>query len=181
MSQADEEVKFWRELYERNGEQGFLEIRRQDFQDKTEYFPELLAEKGVGLDLGSGLVSIFRFSNLTYHASDPLAEEFTKIYPFQYRKDINRIYDWIFCCNVIDHTPDPTELIDYLKTHLNGRLYFEVNFDDQLSPAHYKLWRIEDVREHFKDFKLIKERVIRNLNYPQSIYQAIYEIHTASL
>ena len=108
-------------------------------------------------------------------------EEYEKIArgnKINYIKEIKDKYDWIFCVNVIDHTSDPNTIIDDIKKHLKkgGKLYFEVNFDDELSPAHYGLWNIETVREYFKDFKLIKEIVERNPNYPQSLYHAIYEI-----
>jgi hypothetical protein len=57
-----------------------------------------------------------------------------------------------------------------------GILYFDVNFDDVLSPCHYRLWRIEDVRTLLKDFKLISEKIIRNDSGSQFNYYGKYEI-----
>lgn len=171
--QEQQEVNFWKNLYNNSD---FRAVRLKDLNDKTEFFPEIFKEKGAGLDLGSGLLSIFSLTSLKCDAYDPLSDYYEEILPGRYIKEIKKVYDWIFCCNVIDHTPDPKGMIELIKKHCKGRLYFEVNFDDELSPAHYKLWRIEDVREYLKDFKLIKERVQRNPSYPQDIYQAIYEI-----
>ncbi len=172
------ELAFWKDLYNKSGGRtGFREVRKQDYANKTKYFPELeyVREKDVGLDLGCGMISIFEFSSFldyaTIIATDPLLEEYRKItshndvvyqlngettgglyYKRQYGSSIftnANYFDWIFCINVIDHTPDSEKLIAemYRVLKKEGLLFFEVNFDPVLTAPHYKLWNVEEVRK----------------------------------
>jgi ubiquinone/menaquinone biosynthesis C-methylase UbiE len=125
-------------------------------------------------------------------AVDPLLEEFDKIREHKDSKNVfylwgdgenlsfcNGFLDFVFCVNVIDHTPNPQRMVNEIYRVLkeNGKLFFEVNFDDELSPAHYGLWTIDTVRTCFTNdkWKTIKEETKRNPNYNQSLYQAIYQ------
>lgn len=196
------EVNFWRGLFNQLGEAGFLELRKKDFEEKTKYFKaskdplddalgyDLKAEKGNGLDLGCGLVSIFEFSDIKgVRACDPLLPEYDSIYQSKREKvDYSASsrenleaykdgeFDWVFCCNVIDHTPNPKKMVEEIRRVLKpgGRLYFQVNFDDNLSPAHYGLWRKETVDETFGDWTPKAFVVERNEKDLQSIYNAVY-------
>ncbi len=191
----EHEVRFWRDLYKADPEK-FKQIRAKDFSEKTAYFEELGKEHGVGLDLGCGLVSIFenRPKEHSYWitATDPLMDEYNAIYEPYTPAPLRRVtymkadgeqlpfddahFDFVFCVNVIDHTPDPrkmaSEIMRVLK--LGGRLYFEVNFDDHLSPAHYAVWNEAMVREMFPTLVLERSNTRRNPDYPQSLYEAVY-------
>jgi len=154
--QQKAEVEFWTNLLNEVGEKDFIELRRQDYFDKTGKFPSFKEQQGKGLDFGSGLYSIFEFSDKDVVAYDPLMSEYNKLLKGNISTEFKGKFDWIFCVNVIDHTPKPEETIKEIYNLLkpDGRLYFEVNFDDTLSPAHYVIWNQAMVQEMFKDFKI---------------------------
>jgi hypothetical protein len=181
------EIGFWRDLYVTSGHEGFLNIRRGDLLGRTEFFPELLAETGYGLDYGCGLISMFEFSNLKMDAYDPLQAEYEKIVPtvetaqvayWSERPEPPTLYNFIACFNVADHTPDIPELLGHLRSLLvpGGRLYFEVNFDPELYPTcHHSLWRMDTVREHLTGFDLVRERVRpSDVLEGQELYEGLY-------
>jgi len=58
---------------------------------------------------------------------------------------------------------------------VGGRLYFEVNFDLALSPAHYGLWNRELVDETFKGWKMVRCALEPNPAHFQSNFWAVYE------
>jgi SAM-dependent methyltransferase len=180
--QQEQEIIFWKDLFDRSGVAGFLDIRRSDLANKLEFCPEIFEEKGLGLNYGCGLVSMFEFSTLKIEACDPLLDEFEQIYKHEgnvrYVKELSEQYDFVACINVLDHTPDPQTIINDIKRVLKpgGRLYFEVNFDPELFAPHHVLFREETVRKYLKDFKLIRESITQNGKYPEiSNYEAIYE------
>jgi SAM-dependent methyltransferase len=172
------EVDFWRNLY--NQQFDYSKYRKGDVYKYHFLFGELLKEKGKGLDYGCGLVSMLEGHKDNFDSCDPLIDEYRTITDLdkRYLDKPKGKYDWIWCVNVIDHDNNWQEIINDFRKHLKkgGKLYFEVNFDDNISPAHAKLWRIEDIREAFSDFRLIKEDVYRFNEANQSIYQGIYEI-----
>lgn len=166
-SQQTNEVAFWRDWVTHNGgPDGFVQLRTvTDFESRTAFFPDLLAETGKGLDYGCGLVSIFDDCDLTMDAYDPLQAEYDAIYSHygtaRYVARPRGPYDFACCFNVIDHTPDPHGLLKALAALLveGGRLYFEVNFDPELYPAaHYALWRPETVTEHLSAWNLVRSQ-----------------------
>lgn len=180
--QQEQEIIFWKDLLEQKGLAGFLDIRKSDLANKTEFCPEIHEETGLGLDYGCGLVSMFEFSPLNIEACDPLMDEFDKIYhhygKVRYVRELSVQYDFVACINVLDHTPDPQTIIDDIKRVLKpgGKLYFEVNFDPELFAPHHILFRMDTVRHYLKDFKLIRETVTQNGTYPEiSNYEAVYE------
>jgi SAM-dependent methyltransferase len=174
------ELQFWKSLYQ----SGDLDaIRDKDKVEKTKFFGEM---EGKGLDLGCGIVSIFEGQDNVI-AIDPLMDEYDKVLNIKHNTphlnmDGEKLdfkddeFDWVFCVNVIDHTPNPEKMISEIRRVLKpgGRLYFSVNFDSNLGAEHYKLWRISTVLEYFKDFNLIKETLNKNPHFAQSIYQGIY-------
>jgi SAM-dependent methyltransferase len=177
-----------------NGEEKFLNIRKDDWAYKTTHFhPEIDKETGLGIDIGCGLISVFEFCdnpNISITAIDPLLSQYNDIYTYKSAKcqyleldsedmsglDSDR-FNFAFCVNVIDHTPDPIRMMNEIHRILKkrGRLYFEVNFDDELSPAHYGLWNLPKVTSVIDATKWLLENAIleRNPNYPQSLYHAI--------
>ena len=172
------EIDFWKELYK--SKENYQEYRKNDVYKYEFLFNEVKKEKNKGLDYGCGLVSMLEGHNIDFEACDPLIDEYRKIVSLdkRYLSALNKKYSWIWCVNVIDHENNWQEIVEDFKRLLKkrGKLFFEVNFDDNLSPAHSKLWRIDDVRESLKDFKLVKEDVYRLDSEKQSIYQGIYEI-----
>jgi ubiquinone/menaquinone biosynthesis C-methylase UbiE len=188
-NQSKNELQFWQNLV--NSERDHFSFRRaNDFKRREAYLEMNLS--GRGLEIGSGCLSMFEFSNAQeVVAIDPLMEEYKQIYPLDQTGRIkyllgdgenlsfaNHSFDWVALFNVIDHTPNPEKMIGEIKRVLKkgGILYFDVNFDDVLSPCHYRLWRIEDVRTLLKDFKLISEKIVRNDSGSQFNYYGKYEI-----
>ena len=188
-NQSKNELQFWQNLV--NSERDHFSFRRaNDFKRREAYLEMDLS--GRGLEIGSGCLSMFEFSNAQeVVAIDPLMEEYKQIYPLDQTSRIkyllgdgenlsfaNHSFDWVALFNVIDHTPNPEKMIGEIKRVLKkgGVLYFDVNFDDVLSPCHYRLWRIKDVRTLLKDFKLISEKIVRNDSGSQFNYYGKYEI-----
>jgi len=180
------ELDFWRSIYS----EAYPEFRVADGKIKMKFFPDLPDRDGIGLDLGNGLVSVFSGLKNQIVAIDPLNDKYNEIY--DYKKDGNVAYltasgeeipfpkdyfDYVFCCNVIDHTPNPDKMISEIKRVLKKgcKLYFQVNFDDYLSPCHYDLWDEDMVKKYLKGFKLLDSMIERNDKGNQSIYHAIYE------
>lgn len=186
--QEEQEILFWKDLFDKNGPMKFKYIRHGDLIGKTVYFPDMFEETGRGLDYGCALCSIFEYSDLNMVAYDPLLKEFDKIYSSEYGKMSyydntkslkNESFDFIACINVIDHTLDPQVIIDDLLRLLKpgGRLYFEVNFDPEIFAPHHTLWRMDTVRKYLKpeQFELVRENVHVNPKWAeQSNYEAVY-------
>lgn len=153
MSKAELEFNWWQNYLKECGG-SFYDIRKQDWEDRSEFLRGIKEESGIGLDYGSGLVSMLEFSGLKFDAIDPLMDRYNELIPNKsnYYTDIDKKYDWIWCVNVLDHTPNPELLISDIKSKLKkgGRLYLEVNIDKSLGDCHYSLFSKEKV------FDLIK-------------------------
>jgi 2-polyprenyl-3-methyl-5-hydroxy-6-metoxy-1,4-benzoquinol methylase len=159
--QAVAEVGYWNGRFKHFGEEEFLKLKKIDWDSlsgKFNFKPFIAGQRGV--DLGCGLVSMFEFSEgLEVVAVDPLRDEYNKIYITKpnpniiYQKKTETLrseaFDFVWLVNVIDHTPDPTYLIEesFRLLKPGGLLYLEVNFDDILLPSHYRLWNDEVVKE----------------------------------
>jgi SAM-dependent methyltransferase len=171
------EFQFWSDLF--HSKSDYKEWRKTELGTKTKNFLHFKDQKGLGLDIGCGLVSILDDSGKDFIACDPLYDEYQNIVSF---KGIvldgenigfnNGTFDWVLCVNVIDHTPNPQKMADEIYRILKpgGYLYLEVNFDDILSPAHYGLWDDAKVDEIFQKFTLRNHVLERNEADKQYLY-----------
>lgn len=181
------EIDFWKWLY--STKDNYLEFRKEDAKEKMKYFDDLVNRGGIGIDVGCGLISVFSGLDNKIVAIDPLLSGYNQIIEHEednikyleasgeeipFRDDY---FDYAFCVNVIDHTPNPKKMADEIKRVVSkgGKIYFEVNFDDNLSPCHYELWNEEKVNELFGDLKCIFSKKDRNEKDNQYLYYAIYE------
>lgn len=182
------EMGFWQNLFDSKGE-GYWEFRGKDAEWKMKSFRQLKGEKGIGLDVGCGLGSVFEFTDLNVIAIDPLMDEYRRIANL---KDSNVIYqnmdgedidfpdnyfDFVFCVNVIDHTPNQKRMASEIYRVLKpgGNFYFQVNFDDILSSAHYNLWNNDMVNIILCDFELLYNIKERDESNRQFLYWAHYK------
>lgn len=181
------ELDFWKWLYQ--DKDNYIEFRKQDAKEKMKYFKDLVDRDGIGVDVGCGLISVFHGMENRVIAIDPLMEGYNQIL----RKEDDNIkyleasgeeipfadeyFDYAFCVNVIDHTPNPDKMAKEIKRVVKrgGKIYFEVNFDDELSDCHYALWNEDKVKEMFGDLNCIFEQKDRNDKDKQYLYHAIYE------
>lgn len=176
-NQAQMEIGFWRDLYRQLGHEKFLAQRKFDGEEMVKFLPGLgdaLQNKTLTvLEVGSGLVSALSMVDglrARLLSIDPLMEQYGQVVDLLDRGLPACIYqqgsgeemtmfkdnsfDVVACINVIDHTPDPNKMLSEIKRILKpgGRFYFEVNFDDALSPAHYAIWNAKKVEEFFGDW-----------------------------
>lgn len=192
-SHAREEIGFWKSLYAGLGEEGFAKLRTHDANEKTKFFPQVWEEKGKGIDVGCGLQSIFAFHPFegSVEAIDPLMNEYKEIVSFENTDRVSYShmsgeeltfadgsFDFALCVNVIDHTPNPKRMADEIYRVLKpgATLYFEVNFDDHLSPAHYAIWNEAMVADMFPSEKWLQVKVDkeRNDEGSQYLYHVLY-------
>lgn len=179
------ELKFWNDLVRSHGTvENFIKFRETEHDFKVGKFPSFKKQKGAGLDLGAGCVSALNGCKKRVVAIDPLMDEYLRIVPevllsIPHLKGdgedlnfANDSLDWVLCNNVIDHTPNPQKMMDEIHRVLKpgGILYFQVNFDDHLTPAHYALWNVDMVAEHTQNFNKEWELIERNPDYPQWLY-----------
>jgi SAM-dependent methyltransferase len=196
-SQQQIEIGFWRDLLRRKGTpEAFLDQRREDWEDFAKNIPELaefLKDSPAArvLEVGCGLISPLEFSEGTSEiiAIDPLVNAYQDTLDLMGRRvryqqaDGEAIpyegekFDAVVCLNVIDHTPDPKLMLSEIKRVMKtgGKLFFGVNYDPALSPAHYGLWNDECVADAMKDFKLVTSRKDERPDYGQTRYWAVYE------
>jgi len=181
------ELDFWKWLY--STKDNYLAFRKEDSKEKMKYFDDLVGKDGIGIDVGCGLISVFSGLDNKIVAIDPLISGYNQI--IEHEEDNikyleasgeeipfrDNYFDYAFCVNVIDHTPNPKKMADEIKRVVTngGKIYFEVNFDDSLSPCHYELWNEEKVNELFGDLKCVFNKKDRNEKDNQYLYYAIYE------
>lgn len=155
------ELAFWKRLYADHGSdpERYVAFRAAEYIAKTKRFIGFERQRGLGLDVGCGLVSIFERSPKQVWAIDPLMCEYRKILDLPHDNVLYvnpgaelPTFDWVFCVNVLDHTAQPATLLSSIHYILRprGMFYFEVNFDDTLdATAHYSLWNEALVTTHF--------------------------------
>lgn len=197
-SQQQVEIGFWRDLLKTKGSlESFMEQRKEDWDEIKGNLPELddLLKKGNTaekiLEVGSGLVSPLQFADTECDITsiDPLMTAYQDTIDLMGNSihylngDGEKIafpdasFDAVVCVNVIDHTPNPENMVSEIARVLKqgGKLFFEVNFDEALSPAHYGLWDKEKVDAIMGDWKLIVSRETKREEYNQTCYWAVYE------
>lgn len=176
-NQAQMEIGFWRDLYRQLGHDKFLAQRKFDGDEMVGFLSglgEALRDPSLHiLEVGSGLVSaLSMIDGFKAHLTslDPLMNQYNQVIDLSDPKLPGCLYwngsgeemvtfedesfDVVACINVIDHTPNPEKMLSEIKRVLKpgGTFYFEVNFDDALSPAHYGLWNAKKVQEFFGDW-----------------------------
>ncbi len=183
------ETGFWAGLVQQRGAD-YAQSRWDEYPDKTRYCEPLwTAQEGMGIEVGCGCVSVLENRGKMFVSIDPLMDYYRTLIdlsPWRYRNgDAECIdypdscFDWVFCVNMIDHTPDPGKALDEMHRVLKpgGRLYFEVHFDDSLSPAHYGLWNADVVKDAV-DSRFgspLQSITVRLDEHNQSNYWAVYE------
>ena len=185
-NKQENELNYWRWLY--STKQDYIEFRKNDAKEKMKYFSDLIDRDGIGIDVGCGLISVFHGMKNNVIALDPLINGYNQIlkvddnikYIEASGEEIpfpDKHFDYAFCVNVIDHTKNPDKMASEIKRVVKkgGKIYFEVNFDDELSPCHYSLWNEAMVKEMFGDLKCILKHKDRNDKDKQYLYHAIYE------
>lgn len=174
------EISFWQDFIKGKD---FKEFRNSQDNWKIDEFPELRDRDGSGIDVGSGPLSVFEDTKNNIIAIDPLMDEYKKIYKEETRiKHIkasgeelpfkDKEFDYSYCCNVIDHTPNPEKMVSELA-RVSKKIYLQVNFDDQLSECHYGLWNEELVNKMFP-YKQVFKKITEGQN--QKLFWAIYEV-----
>lgn len=186
------EVEFWRRCFQ-DEEEGstvrWMARRESDYRAVEAWFqPAISSQKGLGLDLGCGLTSTLGFRETPIIAVDPLLAEYDKIY-LDCRGWIvycqgsgeslsfdDQMLDYVWCINVIDHTPNPermaSEIFRVLKP--GGVLYFSVNFDSALYSPHYQLWRRDTVDRMLGAFKMLEATERWHAGFNKYIFSGIY-------
>lgn len=176
------ELQFWQDLSRQHDD--YIGFRSSEYPDKTKYFPDFEKQEGLGLDYGCGLVSIFEGHDKNVIAIDPLMIEYDKVIPVSKLKLPHLVpmefpdndFDWAFCVNVIDHTPDPALLVREIYRLLKpgGKLYFEVNLETVLHAPHYSLWTPEITNSCFKEFKLLSDKTVE---VPEHAYRQTWRVY----
>jgi len=186
------ELDYWHREVDKYAGQDYATIRASNLSGLLTWWPEIPDLRGCGLDVGCSPVSVFEQSGLDMYAVDPLMEEYQKLYKpekptVKYvlgHKDDgklqfhDKIFDFVFCINVIDHTPHYQSLIAEIARVLEptGLLYFMVNFDKVLMPPnHVKLWSQSVVTEELSGFFLLKGVTVWNEQYQKYMYWGKYK------
>jgi SAM-dependent methyltransferase len=185
---------FWQSHVERNGGMdGYYAARVAEYDYKTRHFAPYWNERlGVGIDVGCGCISVLDSRCNGFLAIDPLMDHYRTFAPVRQCRNLHEqadietidrpggIYSWAMCVNMIDHTPNPDIAIRQIYRILKpgGMLFFQVNFDDDFSPAHYALWNIDKVSEIVDSVfgAPIHGTVIRVHEDNQSQYWAVYRV-----
>lgn len=202
-SQQQIEIGFWRDLLKQqcgNKPEVFLEQRKADWQDIADHFPPLadylMAPKDDVenvLEVGTGMVSPLEFSegaDVNITGIDPLVGAYQDTielhgrnvrYLEQSGEAIafgDEAFDAVVCINVIDHTPNPAVMMQEIRRVLKpgGKLFFEVNYDSALSPAHYAIWNDAMVDGMMAEgWKMVEAMKDARPEHNQIRFWAVYE------
>jgi SAM-dependent methyltransferase len=193
-SQQKAEVDFWKQCFvheEKSNVENYLKRRQLDYLHYCEMFSDYWAtQDGYGLEVGTGLFSVLGFKGDPIIALDPLNLEYEKIYKDDTRPWItyktgsgenipysDQSFDYAWCCNVIDHTPNPQRIAIEIRRVLKpkGKLYFTVNFDPELYAPHYHLWTQQTVDGALYNFKLLVGTVRWFPAHKKYVYIGVYE------
>lgn len=162
------ELEFWRNL--QRSVPDFYAFRAAEFHDKIKNFPgfmdDVCQEDVIGLDLGCGPISIFEGGDVnsvvcidalwdTYAKELAISQDSLK-FPHEqgdgeHLKFADNLFNWVFCVNMIDHTPNPAKMVEEIHRVLksDGYLFMEVHFDDHLHGPHFFLWNQNTVKQYF--------------------------------
>lgn len=193
-------------LRQKGTPENFLAQRQEDWQDFATHLPELAdflknaADRKEGdatpatkvLEVGCGLISPLEFSegSAEITAIDPLVGAYQDLIDLHGRRVRylqesgeaiafeDGTFDAVVCINVIDHTPNANHMEQEMRRVLKtgGKLFFGVNFDQALSPAHYGLWNRECVDDLLKEgWNLVECRTDERAEHNQTRYWAVYE------
>jgi ubiquinone/menaquinone biosynthesis C-methylase UbiE len=183
------ELQFWSRLTSAEGK-NFLLRRKGDLERHLSHFDGKCDLKGKGIEFGTGCFSMLEFSEADQVIGiDPLANDFKNIFTIPNDKVTildgdgenvtfnDNTFDWAVCWNVLDHTPNPERMVSEMFRVIKpkGKIYFNINFDDMLSPAHYSLWNEDVVDKCFVGKKQIYKKIIRNEPDQQYWFYAIYQ------
>ena len=192
--QQEAELEFWREEFARYElPEQYVTVREvRDLGHYAELLPEIRAERGRGLDLACGLVSILgRLQCREVVAIDALLPDYARIYspaPNGARyvhangEDLaaagfaDGCFDFVWCVNAADHTPNPEKMLAEARRVLKpgGRFYFFVNFDPALYAPHYEVWNLRKVEERLGAFKLLRGAQVWSETWQKYVYSALY-------
>ena len=193
-SKAQSELAFWRQYFvDSGGAEHYMAARDSGAMGHhLEFFGKYLSsQKGPGLDVGPGLVSIFEFlpGIESMYSIEPLQVEMDKIFSPPTGRVVRVAgsgenmpfadgqFQFVYCANVIDHTPNPDRMLSEIERVLapGGRFYFNVNFDKELwVPGHYSLWTPDIVAEKLQRFTLVDSYEYARPEYNQRLYWGVY-------
>lgn len=191
------ELHWWKQEFDRRRSlEAYLRARHVgDLSDSSWPLQEIHCETGKGLDLCCGLVSVLEGlqprPDREIWAVDALMDEYQQIYRSEspvllhYEQGDGEqlrfedsFFDWVWCCNAIDHTPHPERMVSEIQRVLKpeGRLYMWVNFDrPPLSACHYDLWHWGMVEQYFAPFHLIRATLAYSRTWRKYVYFGYYE------
>jgi len=191
--QQQAEVRFWQDVFfkeEGGNVDSYLRRRRADYQAAEVWFlPTIQEEEGLGLDLGCGLISLLGMRGTPVVAVDPLLEEYQRMLHdpsphVTYQKQTgeglwfqDQGFDYVWCINVIDHTPNPEQMVAEIVRVLKpgGHLYFSVNFDPELYAPHYHLWNRSKVDQMMGALKLLEGAERWFSEHNKFVFTGIYQ------
>ncbi len=190
--QQHAELAFWLGEFAKYARpQEYVEVRQvRDLGHYAELLPEIRNERGRGMDLCCGLVSILgRLECERVYAVDALMCEYARIYT---DRETQTIYmeadgenltsfgcdslDFVWCMNAVDHTPNPPRMLAEAHRILKpgGRFYFMVNFDPALYAPHHSLWTMRTVEAMLAKFKLLRGTQCWSETWSKYIYAGLY-------
>jgi len=192
--QQTAELKFWQDLFRiqfKSDKAAYLEFRRRDLESTAGPMMDMLKmETGRGLDLGCGVVSKLRFLErpVSIAAVDPLLLEYDNIFMHRWpnceysESDGEHLpyalgsFDFVWCVNVIDHTPDSRRMASEIYRVLKpgGRLYFYVNFDPELQAPHHELWDESVVADRLRYFVPLARWDIWWSEHQKFVHRGVY-------
>lgn len=185
-SNKDYEVKYWVKNGIKKGKD-FYSLYLEKFNvSEEDFYTKKVADFGCG-PFG-GLLSVLDVAGC--YPIDILAEKYNewgkcrrKIYLFDGKRVMleDSIVDVVFCCNAIDHTKHPENIIKEIGRILksDGILYLHVHLrtQDELNPGHPMAWDESVFDILFKGFEkkfcYIEDRDYVNGNEHKTLYAGL--------
>ena len=154
---TNHEMAWWHDQIKLLGKEGLRAKRLGLYDKQIVNYPYLVHQEGLGLDVGCGPISVFESSDKNIIAVDVLINRYGEIVDLSDKiKYINivdenlpfddSLFDYVWCHNVIDHTPDEpllmSEMIRVLRP--GGIFYFHVYLSKEKN-GHYSIWNKERI------------------------------------